>query len=64
MRLKSFVLLALALCCAAAVVVAQEGGGSFSQGGGGNSSSSGAFDAMGVKKYLLGPGDVLDLRVY
>ena len=64
MRLKSFVLLALALCCAAAAVVAQDGGGSGSQGGGGGTSSSGGFDAMGVKKYLLGPGDVLDLRVY
>jgi len=25
---------------------------------------AGAFDQMGVKKYLLGPGDVLDLRVF
>ncbi|MFN2416926.1 MAG: SLBB domain-containing protein, partial [Pyrinomonadaceae bacterium] len=31
-----------------------------------NAGSSGApsLDSMGVKKYLLGPGDVLDLRVY
>ena len=61
MRLKSFVLLVLAVCCAAIVVVAQEGGGAVV-----NTSSSGApsLDGMGVKKYLLGPGDVLDLRVY
>ena len=66
MRLKS-VLLVLAICCAAAaVVVAQDGGAPASQGSVVNTSSSGAaaLDAVGVKKYLLGPGDVLDLRVY
>jgi polysaccharide export outer membrane protein len=30
----------------------------------GSSASGSALDAMGVKKYLLGPGDVLDLRVF
>jgi polysaccharide biosynthesis/export protein len=64
MRLKSFVLLVLALCCAAAVAVAQDGGAPASQGAVVNTSAAGALDAMGVKKYLLGPGDVLDLRVY
>jgi polysaccharide export outer membrane protein len=66
MRLKSFVLLVLAVCCAAIVVVAQDGGAPASQGAVVNTSSSGAssLDGMGVKKYLLGPGDVLDLRVY
>jgi polysaccharide biosynthesis/export protein len=66
MRLKSFVLLVLALCCAAAVVVAQDGGAPASQGAVVGTASSGApsLDGMGVKKYLLGPGDVLDLRVY
>ena len=66
MRLKSFVLLVLAVCCAAIVVVAQDGGAPSSQGAVVNTSSSGApsLDGMGVKKYLLGPGDMLDLRVY
>lgn len=66
MRLKSVVLLVLAVCCAAAAVTAQDGGAPASQGGAVNTSSSGAtsLDAMGIKKYLLGPGDVLDLRVY
>jgi len=66
MRLKSFVLLVLAVCCAAVVVVAQDGGAPASQGAVVNTSSSGAssLDGMGLKKYLLGPGDVLDLRVY
>ncbi|MDT5272741.1 MAG: polysaccharide biosynthesis/export protein [Acidobacteriota bacterium] len=66
MRLKSVVLLAFAICCAAAAVVAQDGGAPVSQGSVVNTSSSGAssLDAMGLKKYLLGPGDVLDLRVY
>ena len=32
---------------------------------GGNSTSNGSsFDGMGVRKYLLGPGDRLDLRVF
>ena len=70
MRIKSFVLLALAVCCAAVAAVAQDGGGgapASSQGGVVNTaSSSGAPSAegVGVRKYLLGPGDVLDLRVY
>ena len=63
MRLKSFVLLALAVCCAAVVVVAQDGG-SASQGAVVNTSGGTSLDAMGIRKYLLGPGDVLDLRVY
>jgi polysaccharide export outer membrane protein len=66
MRLKSFVLLVLAVCCAAVVAAAQDGGSSAPQGAVVNTSSSGtpSLDSMGVKKYLLGPGDVLDLRVY
>jgi len=64
MRLKSFVLLVLAVCCAAAATLAQEGGAPASQGAVVNTSSSNALDAMGIRKYLLGPGDVLDLRVY
>jgi len=65
MRVKSFVLLVLAVCSAAAVAVAQDGA-SASPGAVVNTStaSGAALDAVGVKKYLLGPGDVLDLRVY
>jgi polysaccharide export outer membrane protein len=68
MRLKN-VLLLLALCCAfAATATAQDSTttgassqvGMVSTGGVGVTSPEGA----GVKKYLLGPGDVLDLRVY
>lgn len=66
MRLKSFVLLLLAVCCAAIVVVAQDGGAPAPQSAVvSTSASAGAsLDGMGLKKYLLGPGDVLDLRVY
>lgn len=66
MRLKVVALLVLALCCAAVAAVAQEGGASVSQGAVVNTSSgvSSALDAAGVRKYLLGPGDSLDLRVY
>ena len=65
MRLKSFVLLVLAVCCAAVAGVAQDGGASAPQGAVVNTSSSGApsLDPRD-KKYLLGPGDTLELRVY
>lgn len=67
MRVKS-VLLVLVICCsAAAAAFAQDGGSPAPQQGSVvNTSSSGApsMDALGIKKYLLGPGDVLDLRVY
>jgi polysaccharide export outer membrane protein len=68
MRFRNFLLL-LALCCAfAATAVAQDGaaGGSAPQAGVVNTGGSGnpSVDAAGVKKYLLGTGDVLDLRVY
>lgn len=62
MKVKS-VLLVLALCSLASAAAAQDSGGSAPQA---PSVSSGApsLDSMGVKKYLLGPGDMLDLRVY
>jgi polysaccharide export outer membrane protein len=65
MRLKSFVLLLLAVCCAAVAVVAQDGGAPASQGAafGTGSSAAPSLDPRD-RKYLLGPGDVLDLRVY
>ena len=64
MKAKS-VLLLLALSCLTVTAAAQDGG-SAPQVPVVNTASSGApgLDAMGVKKYLLGPGDVLDLRVY
>lgn len=66
MRLKSVVLLVLAVCCAAIVVVAQDGGAPASQGAIVNTSSSAGAPSLDThdKKYLLGPGDVLELRVY
>ena len=65
MKVKS-VLLMLALGCLAAAASAQDSGGSAPQVPVVNAGSSGApsLDSMGVRKYLLGPGDVLDLRVY
>jgi len=63
MKFRNLVLLLTLLCACAAAASAQDTGG-----GGGDSASSAAgdagVDAAGVKKYLLGPGDVLDLRVY
>src|SRR2546423_7234630 len=70
MKTKS-VLLVLAVCVSVATATAlaqqQDGGGGQAPqvpvlNTGSNSAPS--LDTMGVKKYLLGPGDVLDLRVY
>ncbi|HEX8500232.1 MAG TPA: polysaccharide biosynthesis/export family protein [Pyrinomonadaceae bacterium] len=60
------VLLLLALCSLAPAAAAQDSGGSSPQVPVVNTGSAGApsLDSMGVRKYLLGPGDVLDLRVY
>ncbi|HVF44683.1 MAG TPA: polysaccharide biosynthesis/export family protein [Pyrinomonadaceae bacterium] len=68
MRLRNLPLL-LSLCCAfAATAAAQDSasGGSSPQVGVMNTGGSGgtSTEGAGVKKYLLGPGDVLDLRVY
>src|SRR3989440_457965 len=70
MKTKS-VLLMLAVCVSVATATAlaqqQDGGGGQSpQAPVVNTASNGSpsLDTMGVKKYLLGPGDVLDLRVY
>ncbi|HEX8354860.1 MAG TPA: polysaccharide biosynthesis/export family protein, partial [Pyrinomonadaceae bacterium] len=64
MKVKS-VLLMLALCCLASPAAAQDSGGSAPQMPvSAGSSGAPSLDSMGVKKYLLGPGDVLDLRVY
>jgi len=62
-------LLLLSLCCALASTAAAQdstSGGSSPQAGMVSAGGSGvsAPEAAGVKKYLLGPGDVLDLRVY
>jgi polysaccharide export outer membrane protein len=68
MKLRNCLLL-LSLCCAfAATAAAQDSAsGSSSSVGTVNTGGSGVSapgEAAGVKKYLLGPGDVLDLRVY
>src|SRR5437764_468023 len=69
MKTKS-VLLVLAVCVSAAAATAfaqqQDGSGQAPQVPVINTASNGAppLDTRGVKKYLLGPGDVLDLRVY
>src|SRR3712207_6238463 len=66
MRFRNLLLL-LSLCCAfASTAAAQDGasGGSSPQAGVMNTGGVSSPDAAGVKKYLLGPGDVLDLRVY
>jgi polysaccharide export outer membrane protein len=69
MKVKSL-LLALALCASAAPVLAQQdsaGSSAPSQVGSGfgpGGAAPSSMDMMGIKKYLLGPGDQLDLRVF
>jgi polysaccharide biosynthesis/export protein len=63
MKVKS-VLLVLALCALASPAAAQQDSGGSAPQVPAVSSGAPSLDAMGVKKYLLGPGDVLDLRVY
>lgn len=66
MKVKSL-LLALALCAAASPALAQQDapaapsqvGSSY-----GPAAAPPSLDVMGIKKYLLGPGDQLDLRVF
>ncbi|HEX5709487.1 MAG TPA: polysaccharide biosynthesis/export family protein [Pyrinomonadaceae bacterium] len=68
----TFKLLSIAVLClsVASLVVAQQpvdtGGSSSPIGGGGanDGALSNALDEAGIKKYQLGPGDVLDLRVF
>ena len=60
-------LLVLALCLAAPAALAQDSSaGSQTASATVNAPSTGnsSLDTAGIKKYLLGPGDVLDLRVY
>jgi polysaccharide export outer membrane protein len=61
MRARSL-FLALAICAAAAPALAQEQAPAPQVSAPASSGTS--LDVMGIKKYLLGPGDVLDLRVF
>jgi polysaccharide export outer membrane protein len=67
MKVKTHLLLIAALCLAASVSVqAQEQGQGQSQGvaQGVSVVSASSIDNQGIKKYLLGPGDTLDVRVF
>ena len=68
MKSKSL-LTALVLCLAASAAFGQDSSASSGSPSAAttvavSSMPGGALDAAGIKKYLLGPGDVLDLRVY
>jgi polysaccharide export outer membrane protein len=55
----------LALCLAAPAVLGQDSSSSPAPTINASAAAAGSpLDTMGIKKYLLGPGDVLDLRVY
>ncbi len=57
MKIKISLFLALLVCFSSIVHPQEPSTGS-------NGSSSGAVDNQGVKNYLLGPGDVIDVRVF
>jgi polysaccharide export outer membrane protein len=66
MKARIHILLLVAFCLVAPLSLqAQEGGGS---GGGGAQGASvvqaSSIDNQGIKKYLLGPGDTIDVRVF
>ncbi|HYE14995.1 MAG TPA: polysaccharide biosynthesis/export family protein [Pyrinomonadaceae bacterium] len=65
MRVKSLSLVLAVFACAAQAL-AQGGSPAPPQSGAPSAGAAGgsSLDGMGVKKYLLGPGDVLDLRVF
>lgn len=70
MKAKSVLLMLAVFCLSATALAQQDGGGSApaaqTAGAPASSGTAGSSDltGMGVKKYQLGPGDVLDLRVY
>jgi len=61
MRLKSLFIVALVVGCSLVVVNAQEQQQSSSSG---STQQSSPLDTQGIKNYLLGPGDVVDIRVF
>lgn len=63
MKLKISLLLAV-LICFAVIVRSQEPGQSSSPSQSSSSGSGSPIDIQGVKNYLLGPGDVIDVRVF
>lgn len=67
MKVRSL-FLALAICAAAAPALAQQDGAPAPPPQTGTTAglgpSTAGLDVMGIKKYLLGPGDQLDLRVF
>jgi len=66
MKAKSFLVLIAAIGLQLPSLAQQAGGGAPPPVSVANAASAdaGSPDAVGVKKYLLGPGDVLDLRVF
>jgi polysaccharide export outer membrane protein len=67
MKAKNALLMLAALCFSTSALAQQQDGGASAPPPSvvnTSASSVGPPDAAGVKKYLLGPGDVLDLRVF
>jgi polysaccharide export outer membrane protein len=64
MRAKTLLLFVLACFIAAPLLQAQEQGQQQSGPPSATGSQTASTDAQGLKRYLLGPGDTLDIRVY
>src|SRR5712691_8934796 len=61
---RSFVLVAILGCLTVPTLVRTQGQESAPQGPGQGGSQGSTVDNQGIKNYLLGPGDVLDVRVF
>jgi protein involved in polysaccharide export with SLBB domain len=66
MKVRTYTLLLTALCLAAPLALqAQEGGtGGTPQPQGASVLTASSIDTQGIKRYVLGPGDTLDVRVF
>ena len=64
MKVKKTLVLAVALICAFAVIAQEQEQQQQQQPSTQGTSQSSSLDIQGIKAYLLGPGDVLDVRVF
>lgn len=64
MKVKKTLVLAVALVCTFAVIAQEQEQQQQQQSSTQTTSQSSSLDVQGIKAYLLGPGDVLDVRVF
>jgi protein involved in polysaccharide export with SLBB domain len=67
MKARTYILLVAALCFASSVMAQEQGqsqGSTQSLPQGASMMPASSADTQGIRKYLLGPGDTLDVRVF